>query len=59
MRDELRELSPGVLIGLGSMGAAGGMRNSAPFVLWPAAANGNAGANGGANGDRIGDRKDD
>ena len=33
MRDELRELEPGVLLGLGSMGATGGMFNNAPFVL--------------------------
>ena len=33
MRDELRELEPGVLLGLGSMGATGGMVNNAPFVL--------------------------
>jgi hypothetical protein len=34
MRDELREVAPGVLIGLGSMAASGGMQNSAPFVMW-------------------------
>ncbi|KAH8068164.1 3-oxo-behenoyl-CoA reductase [Aureococcus anophagefferens] len=33
MRDELRELEPGVLLGLGSMAGTGGMRNNAPFVL--------------------------
>lgn len=38
MRDELRELptgegEPRVLLGIGSMGAFGGMRNGAPFVL--------------------------
>ena len=38
MHDELRELSPGVLIGLGCFQSSGGMRNCAPFVLWPAAA---------------------
>lgn len=36
MRDELRQVAPGVWLGLGSMLASGGMRNSAPFVLWPA-----------------------
>ena len=33
MRDELREVAPGVLVGLGSMRASGGSRNCAPFVL--------------------------
>ena len=33
MRDELRELEPGVLLGIGSMMATGGMRNGAPFIL--------------------------
>jgi hypothetical protein len=33
MRDELRELKPGVLLGIGSMAATGGMRNGAPFIL--------------------------
>ena len=33
MRDELREVAPGVLLGLGSMGATGGIQNCAPFVL--------------------------
>lgn len=33
MRDELREVTPGVLVGLGSFRVAGGMRNNAPFVL--------------------------
>lgn len=33
MRDELREVAPGVLVGLGSMRATGGVRNCAPFVL--------------------------
>ena len=33
MRDELRELEPGVLLGIGSMAATGGMRNGAPFIL--------------------------
>ncbi|CAE7372078.1 ark1 [Symbiodinium natans] len=37
MRDELREVAPGVLLGLGSMGATGGMPNCAPFVLVPSA----------------------
>jgi len=37
MRDELREVVPGVLVGLGSMGATGGVRNCAPFVLVQAA----------------------
>ena len=36
MRDEIREVYPGVLLGLGSMASAGGVRNSAPFVLWAA-----------------------
>ncbi|CAE7193577.1 ark1 [Symbiodinium sp. CCMP2592] len=35
MRDELREVGPGLLLGLGSMGATGGMPNCAPFVLVP------------------------
>ena len=34
MRDELREVAPGVLIGLGSMTATGGALNCAPFVLF-------------------------
>jgi short-subunit dehydrogenase len=34
MRDELREVAPGVWLGLGSMRASGGMLNSAPFVMW-------------------------
>ena len=33
MRDELRELEPGVLLGIGSMMATGGMRNGTPFIL--------------------------
>lgn len=33
MRDELREIAPGLFLGLGSMRASGGMHNSAPFVL--------------------------
>eukprot|EP00633_Aureoumbra_lagunensis_P013000 CAMPEP_0197359844 /NCGR_PEP_ID=MMETSP0893-20130614/59695_1 /TAXON_ID=44058 ORGANISM="Aureoumbra lagunensis, Strain CCMP1510" /NCGR_SAMPLE_ID=MMETSP0893 /ASSEMBLY_ACC=CAM_ASM_000539 /LENGTH=73 /DNA_ID=CAMNT_0042880245 /DNA_START=187 /DNA_END=405 /DNA_ORIENTATION=- len=33
MRDEIREISPGVLIGLGSMRATGGPINCAPFLL--------------------------
>lgn len=33
MRDELREVAPGVLLGLGGMRASGGVRNAAPFVL--------------------------
>ena len=33
MRDELREVAPGVLVGLGSFRATGGVRNCAPFVL--------------------------
>ena len=33
MRDELREVAPGLLFGLGSMRATGGVRNAAPFVL--------------------------
>ena len=37
MRDELREVSPGVWLGLGSFWATGGMRNSAPFLMFPAA----------------------
>lgn len=36
MRDELRQVAPGVWLGLGSMLASGGMRNSAPFIMWPA-----------------------
>ena len=34
MRDELREVAPGIWLGLGSMALTGGMRNSAPFVMW-------------------------
>ena len=37
MRDELREVAPGVWLGLGSMRATGGVRNAAPFVMWSAA----------------------
>ena len=33
MRDELREIAPGVLLGLGSMLATGGPRNCAAFLL--------------------------
>jgi len=33
MRDELREVTPGVLVGLGSFQVSGGVRNNAPFVL--------------------------
>ena len=33
MRDEIREVVPGVLVGLGSFRATGGVRNCAPFVL--------------------------
>eukprot|EP00966_Prymnesium_polylepis_P292821 6763165-Prymnesium_polylepis.2 len=33
MRDEIREVSPGLYFGLGSMAATGGPRNAAPFVL--------------------------
>ena len=33
MRDELRQVAPGVLLGLGSMAATGGPMNCAPFVL--------------------------
>ena len=33
MRDELREVAPGVLLGLGSLAATGGAWNCAPFVL--------------------------
>lgn len=33
MRDELREVCPGVLVGLGSFRMTGGVRNCAPFVL--------------------------
>ena len=36
MRDEIREVAPGVLLGLGSMTASGGMQNSAPFMMWKA-----------------------
>ena len=34
MRDELREVAPGVWLGLGSMAASGGVANSAPFVMF-------------------------
>lgn len=33
MRDEIREVLPGVLVGLGSMRMTGGVHNCAPFVL--------------------------
>jgi hypothetical protein len=33
MRDELRQVVPGVLIGMGGMGVTGGVRNAAPFIL--------------------------
>lgn len=33
MRDELREVASGVMIGLGGMRVTGGVRNAAPFVL--------------------------
>lgn len=33
MRDELRQVMPGVLIGMGGMGVTGGVRNAAPFIL--------------------------
>lgn len=33
MRDELRQVAPGVLLGLGSMWATGGAANCAPFLL--------------------------
>jgi len=33
MRDEVREVTPGVLVGLGSFRTTGGVRNCAPFVL--------------------------
>jgi len=33
MRDEIREIAPGLLLGLGSMLATGGVRNCSPFVL--------------------------
>jgi len=33
MRDELREVAPGVLVGLGSLRVTGGMPNCSPFVL--------------------------
>ena len=33
MRDELREVEPGLWLGLGSMTATGGHRNCAPFLL--------------------------
>ena len=36
MRDEIREVVPGVWVGLGSFRMAGGVRNCAPFVLVPA-----------------------
>ena len=35
MRDELREVAPGVWLGLGSMALTGGMLNSAPFIMFP------------------------
>jgi hypothetical protein len=35
MRDELREVAPGVWLGLGSFGTGGGIHNCATFVLWP------------------------
>ena len=34
MRDELRQVAPGLLVGLGYMTATGGPRNCAPFVLY-------------------------
>jgi hypothetical protein len=34
MHDELREVAPGVLLGIGGMTLSGGIQNSAPFVLW-------------------------
>ena len=34
MHDELREVSPGIWLGLGSMAATGGMANSAPFLMY-------------------------
>eukprot|EP00931_Biecheleriopsis_adriatica_P110826 TRINITY_DN85158_c0_g1_i1.p1 TRINITY_DN85158_c0_g1~~TRINITY_DN85158_c0_g1_i1.p1 ORF type:complete len:414 (-),score=66.33 TRINITY_DN85158_c0_g1_i1:5-1114(-) len=34
MRDELREVAPGILMGLGSMRITGGAQNCAPFVLY-------------------------
>jgi len=40
MRDEIREVVPGVLVGLGSFRATGGVRNCAPFVLVRAGASG-------------------
>eukprot|EP00962_Isochrysis_galbana_P009482 scaffold2643_cov117-Isochrysis_galbana.AAC.12 len=33
MRDELRQVMPGVLIGMGGMVVTGGVRNAAPFIL--------------------------
>ena len=36
MRDEIREVAPGVWLGIGAFWAAGGIHNCAPFVLWPA-----------------------
>ena len=35
MRDELREVAPGLWLGLGSFSASGGMRNCAPFIMYP------------------------
>ena len=37
MRDELREVAPGVWLGLGCFWATGGARNCSPFVLYEAA----------------------
>lgn len=34
MRDELREVAPGLFLGLGSMKVTGGAWNCAPFVMW-------------------------
>ena len=35
MLDELREVAPDVWLGLGSFWATGGMRNCAPFIMYP------------------------
>jgi hypothetical protein len=43
MRDELRQVRPGLLLGLGSIGALGGALNSAVFCL-EAAPSGPSGA---------------
>jgi hypothetical protein len=34
MKDEIREVSPGLYIGLGGMWVSGGAPNTAPFILY-------------------------